>query len=191
MNKEGESAATEALEKAVADRRAKAERAQQHLKDQLQKARQSGVARMPGAGAGNLATVVRDAEAKGVSGDSIACELGVGRLGACLWLYGFVPGLVVNSLCALLNDVLIKEAYAHKSIDGDSAAFFMMSLTLPVVLSAFALVICLAKGVRAAGSRGFWRTFLGYVVAALAVGMVLLVRSLTADAHLRLILYTN
>lgn len=139
----------------------------------------------------NLAAVVREARDKGVPGDDVACELGEDRLGACLWRYGFLPGLVTNALCAFLHELLVREAFAHKSIDGDVAAFFATSIALPLFLSVLALAICLGKAVRAAGSRGYWRAILGYGIAAGGVGLVMLVRSLVADAHLRVILYMN
>lgn len=179
MNKElnDSDGVSEALEKAVAERRANAERTQRHLKSQLQKARREGLAAGSADGARELAAAVRDGDARGLS--------------ACFWFRGLVPGLVVNALGAVLNDVLIKEAYAHKSIDGDTADFFMMSLVLPILLSVAALVTLLAKGVRTAGIRGYWRTFAGYLLGTLAVVLVLLVRAWTAETHLRLILYTN
>lgn len=175
------------FEKVVSDRKAKLERMNRRF--QQQAAKRAGVAAKAGDCFGSLASVVREAAANGLSGDEIAGALGVRRLYACFWYYGFIPGIVVNSLCALLNHKLVEQAFIGNSLDGEPASYFMASLVVPILLSVGVLIVLLGKAVRAAGSRGYWRAFLGYAVGALVVGLTLLTLSLRAPTHLRLILF--
>ncbi len=184
-------AAQRALERAVADRKAQVGRTQQHLKAQLAKARQAGVATMAADPCTALGQVAREAEAKGVTGDELAGLLGAPRLSRCFWLFGFVPGLAVNALCAGLFFLLTERAVETPklSIDGDSAAFFMAALLLPAAFSACGFAALAGRGVRAAGSRGYWRTAAGYALSLILVLLVLVVRTLCDDASLKVILY--
>ena len=175
------------FEKVVSERKAKLDRMNRRFQEQA--AKRACVAAKAGDGFGSLASVVREAAANGLDGDEIAGALGVRRLYACFWYFGFIPGIVVNSLCALLNHKLVEQAFVGSSLDGEPASYFMASLVVPILLSVGVLVVLLGKAVRAAGSRGYWRTFLGYAVGALLVGLTLLFVSLRASDSLRLILF--
>lgn len=179
--------AEHSLKQVVAERKAQRERANRRL--QTQKTRHEGRFRLSAENLDSLATVVQAAEANGLDGDEIAGALGAGRLHACFWTFGLLPGLAVNAACAFLNDRLIRQAYASRSIDGDSAAYLIAAIALPILFSAGVMTVLLGKGAKAAGTRGFWRIFAGYVLGAALIALAVLVLERAASTHLQVILY--